>query len=186
MEWKKVRPNSRQSIRGRLGRSSKAKTAQNSKMWRMDWRTDWPTWQCKNKNYLWFPWAGRANQACVVKQGASCVSIRKSIFDQIIDFRECKQNKAGYTANTSRGWVSRGGNACFPTFRLERHGPTNQPTDGPTDRRTDERTKPLIVACPRLKNEILIKMPALMNISGLVNTNAMMEDGEWVLKETNS
>ena len=41
-----------------------------------------------------------------------------------------KRNKAGYTANTSRGWVDRGGNACFPTFRLERDGPMDGPTDG--------------------------------------------------------
>ena len=38
-------------------------------------------------------------------------------------------NKAGYTANTSRGRVGRGGNACFPTFRLVRDGPTNRRTD---------------------------------------------------------
>ena len=41
-----------------------------------------------------------------------------------------EENKAGNTANTSRGRVSRGGNACFLTFRLDHHGPTNQPTDG--------------------------------------------------------
>ena len=44
--------------------------------------------------------------------------------------REQFENKAGYTANTSRGRVGRGGNACFPPFRLDHHGPTNQPTDG--------------------------------------------------------
>ena len=58
-------------------------------------------------------------------------------------------NKAGYTANTSRGRVGRGGNACFPTFRLERDGPTNQPTNRPTNRRTDGRTKPLIESLVR-------------------------------------
>ena len=47
------------------------------------------------------------------------------------------KNKAGYTANTSRGWVGRGGNMCFPTFWLERDGPTNQPTNQPTDQPTD-------------------------------------------------
>ena len=47
------------------------------------------------------------------------------------------ENKAGYTANTSRGRMGRGGNACFPTFRLERDGPTDQPTNQPTDGRTD-------------------------------------------------
>ena len=68
-----------------------------------------------------------------------------------------KENKAGYTANTSRGRVGRGGNACFPTFRLERDGPTdqptNQPTNQPTDGRTDGRTDKASyrVACPRLK-----------------------------------
>ena len=35
------------------------------------------------------------------------------------------KNKAGYTANTSRGRVGRGGDACFPTFWLERDGPTD-------------------------------------------------------------
>ena len=58
-------------------------------------------------------------------------------------------NKAGYTANTSRGRVGRGGNARFPTFRLERDGPT----DGPTDRRTDKAS--YRVASPRLKTQIL-------------------------------
>ena len=56
-----------------------------------------------------------------------------------------KTNKAGYTANISRGRVGRGGNACFPTFRLERDGATDQPTDG----RTDGRTKPLIESLVR-------------------------------------
>ena len=59
------------------------------------------------------------------------------------------KNKAGYTANTSRGRVGMGGNACFPTFRLERDGPTNQPTNRPTNRRTDGRTKPLIESLVR-------------------------------------
>ena len=48
-----------------------------------------------------------------------------------------KRNKAGYTA-TSCGRVGRGGNARFPTFRLDHlYGPTNQPTNQPTDGRTD-------------------------------------------------
>ena len=47
-------------------------------------------------------------------------------------------NKAGYTANTSRGRVGRGGNADFSTFRLVL---TNGPTDG--------RTKPLIESLVR-------------------------------------
>ena len=50
------------------------------------------------------------------------------------------ENKAGYTANTSRGRVGRGGNARFHTFQLDHYGWTN----GPTDQRTDGRTKPLI------------------------------------------
>ena len=33
-------------------------------------------------------------------------------------YRDGQINKAGYTA-TSCGWVGRGGNARFPTFRLE-------------------------------------------------------------------
>ena len=50
-------------------------------------------------------------------------------------------NKTGYTA-TSCGRVGRGGNARFPTFRLDHlYGPTNQPTDG--------RTKPLIESLVR-------------------------------------
>ena len=58
-------------------------------------------------------------------------------------------NKAGYTA-TSCGRVGRGGNARFPTFRLDHlYGPTNQPTNRPTDRRTDKGS--YRVACPQLK-----------------------------------
>ena len=51
------------------------------------------------------------------------------------------RNKAGYTANTSRGWVGRGRNARLLTFRLERDGPTDGPTDG--------RSKPLIESLVR-------------------------------------
>ena len=46
-------------------------------------------------------------------------------------------NKAIYTA-TSRGWLGREGNLRFPTFQLERDGPTNQPTNWPIDGRTDK------------------------------------------------
>ena len=56
------------------------------------------------------------------------------------------KNKAGYTANTSRGRVGRGGNARFHTFQLDHHGPTNRPTNGRTDRASYR------VAYPRLKN----------------------------------
>ena len=49
--------------------------------------------------------------------------------------------------------VGRGGNACFPTFRLERDGPTDQPTNQPTNGRTDKAS--YRVACPRLKIQIL-------------------------------
>ena len=58
-------------------------------------------------------------------------------------------NKAGYTANTSRGRVGRGGDAGFSTFRLVL-------TNGPTDRRTDGRTDKASyrVARPRLKTEL--------------------------------
>ena len=59
--------------------------------------------------------------------------------------RERESNKAGYTANTSRGRVGRGGNACFHTFRLERDGPTDRPTDGRMDKASYR------VACPQLK-----------------------------------
>ena len=55
---------------------------------------------------------------------------------------ERNKNKAGYTANTSRGWVGRGGNAGFSTFRLVL-------TNGPTDGRSDGRTKPLIESLVR-------------------------------------
>ena len=49
----------------------------------------------------------------------------------LIELRSC--NKAGYTANTSRGRVGRGGYARFHTFQLDHHGPTNRPTDQRTD-----------------------------------------------------
>ena len=49
----------------------------------------------------------------------------------------CAINKAGYTANTSRGRVGRGGNARFPTFRPVL-------TDRQTDGQTNGWTKPLI------------------------------------------
>ena len=51
-----------------------------------------------------------------------------------------KRNKAGYTANTSRRRVGRGGNARFHTFQPDHYGRTDGPTDGPMD----GRTKPLI------------------------------------------
>ena len=41
--WKKRRPDTRQSSRGRLDRSPNAKAAQNSKMWRTDRPMDVPT-----------------------------------------------------------------------------------------------------------------------------------------------
>ena len=46
--------------------------------------------------------------------------------------RKKESNKAGYTANTSRGRVGRGENAHFHTFNLDHHGPT----DGRTDRQS--------------------------------------------------
>ena len=51
---------------------------------------------------------------------------------------QSENNKAGYTANTSRGRVGRSENAGFSTFRLVL-------TDGPTD----GRTKPLIESLVR-------------------------------------
>ena len=48
-------------------------------------------------------------------------------------------NKAGYTA-MSCGRVGRGGNARFPTFRLDHYGPTDGRTDGRTYGRTDGPT----------------------------------------------
>ena len=53
-------------------------------------------------------------------------------------------NKAGYTA-ISCGRVGRGGNARFPTFQLERDGPTDQQTNQRTDKASYR------VACPQLK-----------------------------------
>ena len=53
-------------------------------------------------------------------------------------------NKAGYTANISRGWVGRGGNVRFPTFRLVS---TDRPTDGRMDKASYR------VACPQLKRK---------------------------------
>ena len=44
-----------------------------------------------------------------------------------------EKNKAGYTA-ISCGQVGRGGNARFPTFRLDHYGPTDGQTDGRTDK----------------------------------------------------
>ena len=43
-EWRKIRPDTRQSSDGQLGRSSYAKNARNSKMWWTDGRTDGPTY----------------------------------------------------------------------------------------------------------------------------------------------
>ena len=50
---------------------------------------------------------------------------------------ETDTNMAGYTANTSRGRVSRGGNASYRTFYLYHY------------QRTDGRTKPLIESLVR-------------------------------------
>ena len=47
--------------------------------------------------------------------------------------------------------MGRGGNACFHTFQLDHHGPTDQPTDRPTDGRTDKAS--YRVASPRLKKQ---------------------------------
>ena len=52
-------------------------------------------------------------------------------------------NKAGYTANTSRGRVGRGGNARFCTFELDHY----QRTDGRTDKASYR------VASPRIRKE---------------------------------
>ena len=49
-----------------------------------------------------------------------------------------ERNKAGYTANTSRGRVGRGGNACIPTFPLVF---TDGPTDGPTKSHIELRVR---------------------------------------------
>ena len=66
---------------------------------------------------------------------------------------EERTNTAAYTANISRGWVGRGGNARFHTFKLEHHGPMDQRTNGRMDKASYR------VACPRLKrsNEMFQK-----------------------------
>ena len=56
------------------------------------------------------------------------------------------KNKAGYAA-ISCGRVGRGGNARFPTFRLDGYGRTDQRTDGRTDKASYR------VACPQLKRK---------------------------------
>ena len=54
--------------------------------------------------------------------------------------KDKESNKAGYTV-ISCGWVGRGGNARFPTFRLDSYGRA----DGRTDKASYR------VACPQLK-----------------------------------
>ena len=67
-------------------------------------------------------------------------------------FLSCEyKKKAGYTA-TSCGRVGRGRNAHFPTFQLER--------DGPTDRRTCPQLKSII---PALKSLNFLKLPQIKN-----------------------
>ena len=62
-----------------------------------------------------------------------CLSVTWYVSDTLV-------NKAGYTANTSRRRVGRGGNVCFRT--LSTRSPwTDQPTDG--------QTKPLIESLVR-------------------------------------
>ena len=58
-------------------------------------------------------------------------------------------NKAGYTANTSRGRVGKAEMRVFALSQLDHHGPTNRPTNGRTDGRTDKAS--YRVASPRLK-----------------------------------
>ena len=68
------------------------------------------------------------------------------------------RNKAGYTANTSRGRVGRGGNVCFHTFQLDHHGPTDGRTNGQTDKASYR------VACPQLKKEEVNLLKATMEV----------------------
>ena len=59
------------------------------------------------------------------------------------------------------GRVGSGGNARFPTFRLNHYGPTDGPTDGWTDGQMDGPTNGWTnkasyrVACPQLKMTFL-------------------------------
>ena len=96
-------------------------------------------------------WMDNGVKKCVQKKKDSGNKIKQS--DRAIDREEYKEmvkkvkkviNKAGYMANTSRGWVGRGGNARFRTFKLDHHGPTDGWTDQRTNGPTDRRTHPLI------------------------------------------
>ena len=87
-------------------------------------------------------WAGAEMRVCPL---LNLITMTDRLTDGLTNRSMERENKAGYTANTSRGWVGRGGNARFHTFKLDHHGPTNQPTDWPTDR----RTKPLIESLVR-------------------------------------
>ena len=65
-----------------------------------------------------------------------------------------RKNKSGYTA-TSCGRVGRGGNARFPTFRLDHYGRTDRRTDRWTDKDSYR------VACPQLKTSPIGQRRAL-------------------------
>ena len=83
--------------------------------------------------------------------GSGKVQIFAQTFTEIVlhflfQSMNSKQNKAGYTDNSSRGRVGRGGNACFHTSQLDHHGPTDQRTNRRTEGRTSYR-----VACSQLK-----------------------------------
>ena len=71
------------------------------------------------KNYI--------NKVIIPKSRASVFS--KTPKDRQMHRQSDTDNKAGYTA-ISYGRVGRGGNARFPTFRLNHYGPTDRPTDG--------------------------------------------------------
>ena len=75
-------------------------------------------------------------------------------------------NKAGYTA-TSCGRVGRGGNARFPTCRLDGYGRTDRRTDRRTDGRTDKAS--YRVTCPQLKTNNDIIQPTNILTYLLIN-----------------
>ena len=76
---------------------------------------------------------------CPVEQTACPLNIWiHEIKDKnLIKQKQKQKQKHGYPANTSCGWVGRGGNERFHTFKLDHH-------DRRTDGRTDGRTKPLL------------------------------------------
>ena len=79
------------------------------------------------------------------KRSTLCLSLNSLLLSLTSSITLFNLNKAGYTANTSRGRVGRGEDARFHTFKLDQHGPTDRRTNGRTDKASYR------VACPQLK-----------------------------------